>query len=261
MIEVNGGINPDLPDASYDLDGTTFKMTILEIYTEWLCDQQIFDPMPPEITEAKKVWKPLNTEATYKAHLDMLVQFFIGQVKDKPVDMLTFAAQVVADQQRHREWNVTTGLIRETKKSHNNLAISLMPEWLMRPFVYDLGFVALIGSTYVERDGTFTGEAHSINKGEAYRETSNGDSSMLDIHMGDTVGDSSLFAMAERPVLFNPSGTLYLAERNQHPTIIQSNKDLTTVINWDDATSRDTAEFFVAPYDAAAILSRVRYVR
>jgi phosphoserine phosphatase len=253
MIELNGGINPDLPDATFDLDGTVFKLTILEAYTDWLCQQSIFEPMPPEIVAAKQDWKNDNTEEKYTAHLGRLVQFFIEQVPGKPVSQLLEAARIVATQQRHRRWNVTTAIIEALRPTHNVISISLMPEWLMGPFTEDLGFVALMGSTYVDREGLFTDEAHSIDKAAEYADARSGDVSMLDVHMGDTVGDSSLFALARRPILFNPSWTLYQQMKDQDLTIVTSHKDAVAVIN----PGKDTA-VWGPPFDAEAILGIVR---
>jgi phosphoserine phosphatase len=253
MIELNGGINPELPDATFDLDGTVFKMTVLETYTEWLSQQTIFDPMPPEITSAKQVWKNENTEQNYTAHLGQLVRFFIEQVPGKSVSQLDEAARIVANQQRHRRWNVTTAIIDRLRPTHNVMSVSLMPEWLMGPFTDDLGFVALMGSTYVARDGLFTDEAHSIDKATEYAAARNGDTNNLDIHMGDTVGDSPLFALARRPILFNPSWTLYRQIEGEGLTVVTSHKDLATTINPDGA-----ATVWGPPFDAEAILASVR---
>lgn len=258
MIEQNGGIRPDLPDATLDLDGTVFKLTILEAYTDWLCEQSIFDPLPAEIAAAKQEWKHNNTEQSYTAHLGMLVRFFIEQVPGKSVSQLTKAARTVASQQMHRRWNITTAIIDTLRPTHNVIAVSLMPEWLMQPFTEDLGFVALIGSTYVTQEGRFTGEARNINKAAEYARARNYDTSRLDVHMGDTIGDSSLFALARRPILFNPSWTLYQQMAGQGITIITSHKDVATVI--DPGTGQDpaTTTIWGPPFDAAAMLETVR---
>jgi len=258
MIELNGGINPDLPDATFDLDGTVFKMTVLETYTEWLCDQSIFELLPPEIKAAKQAWKNDNTEQNYTKHLSKLVSFFIEQVPGKPVSQLSEAARIVANQQRHRRWNITTGIINTLRPTHNILSISLMPEWLMEPFVDDLGFVALIGSTYVARDGLYTDDAHSIDKATEYAKIRDGDTDKLDVHMGDTMGDGSLFDLAARPILFNPSWTLHLQNQGSGRTIITSHKDVVTVINQGDTGEHAAASIWGPPFDVATVLGEVQ---
>jgi phosphoserine phosphatase len=257
MIELNGGINPDLPDATVDLDGTVFKMTVLEEYTEWLSKERVFDPMPTDITAAKLAWKKNNTEQTYNTHLGKLVKFFIEQVPGKRVSMLNEAASIVARQQKDRRWNITTAIIDHLQPTHNVISVSLMPEWLMGPFTEDLGFVALMGSTYVSQEGLFTDEAHSIDKAKEYASGRGGDTSMLDIHMGDTVGDSSMFAIARRPILFNPSWTLYNQMAEGEPTLITSHKDVVMVIN--PANSEyHAATVYGPPLDVSSILDWVR---
>ncbi len=258
MIELNKGINTDLPDATFDLDGTVFKMTVLEAYVDWLSQQSVFDPLPSEITAAKQAWKEDNTEQKYTAHLGQLVRFFIEQVPGKSVSQLGDAARIVANQQRHRRWNITTSIIATLRPTHNVISISLMPEWLMGPFTEDLGFVALMGSTYVAREGLFTNEAHSIDKATEYANARDGETGKLDIHMGDTVGDSSLFALAERPILFNPSWTLHNQTEAQGLTIITSHKDVVTVINPDNDSNHANATIWGPPFDAGAILKTVR---
>lgn len=257
VIEINGGINPDLQDATSDLDGTVFKMTVLETYTEWLSREGVFDQIPAEIVTAKNAWKNDNTEQTYTVHLGLLVKFFVEQIPGKSVSLLTEAARIVAGQQMHRRWNVTTSLLDTLLPSHNLIAVSLMPEWLMKPFTEDLGFVALIGSTYVAEDGVYTGEAHSINKAAEYTKVRGGDTSKLDVHMGDTVGDSSLFALARRPVLFNPSWTLCEQAATKGMTIITSHKDVVTVINSGAIEGSTAASLWGPPFDARAILNSI----
>ena len=258
MIELNGGINPDLPDATFDLDGTVFKMTVLEAYTEWLCGQSVFEPLPVEIRDAKQVWKNNNTEQSYAAHLGQLVRFFIEQVPGKSVTQLSEAARIVANQQRHRRWNVTTAIINTLRPTHNVVSISLMPEWLMEPFADDVGFVALIGSTYVAREGLYTDEAHSIDKATEYSKARSGNTEKLDVHMGDTVGDSSLFKVAARPILFNPSWTLYSQAQGQGMTVMTSHKDIVTVINRRSVTDHATAIVWGPPFDVPSILEEVQ---
>lgn len=259
MIELNGGINPELPDATFDLDGTVFKLTVLEEYTKWLCEQSVFDPLPAEIIAAKQTWKNSNTEANYTSHLGKLVSFFIEQVPGKSVSQLAEAANIVANQQKHRRWNIATALIGELKDSHNVMSISLMPEWLMGPFTEDLGFVALIGSTYVARDGIYTEEAHSIDKATEYKAIRNGKTDNLDIHMGDTVGDSSLFDIANRPILFNPSWTLQQAN-NRGMTVITSHKDMVTVINTPGG-DKPLLTMWGPPFDTKTILDDIAIMR
>lgn len=261
MTELNGGINPDLPDATFDLDGTVFKMSVLETYTEWLCEQGVFEPLPSEIKSAKQVWKNDNTEQNYNEHLGKLVRFFIEQVPGKSVSLLSEAANIVAKQQSHRRWNITTGIIDSMRPTHNILSVSLMPEWLMGPFADDLGFVALIGSTYVARDGLYTDEAHSINKATEYAKVRDGDTSKLDVHMGDTVGDNSLFDLAVRPILFNPSWTLHSQNQGSGRTVITSHKDVVTVINQGADDRHAIASVWGPPFDVPAILDEVRSIR
>lgn len=247
------------PDASFDLDGTVFKLNVLETYTSWLSQQGVFEPLPPPVAEAKRVWKAANTESNYAAHLGLLVEFFIEQVAGKSVTTLHEAAQMVAAQQAHRQWNITTALIDHLRESHNVISVSLMPEWLMEPFVRNLGFTALLGSTYISDEGVFTAEAHSIDKAEAYRELRGNDADALMYHMGDTSGDSSLFAEARYPILFNPSWTLLAEHAEEQPAIILSHKDVVTVLRSDnDITVGGVARFFGPPFDAEDILHDIR---
>lgn len=262
MIELGAGINPELEDATFDLDGTVFKFTVIEAYINWLCGQGIFDPLPPELTGLRKTWKIENTEVTYKPHLDQLVGFFIKQVEGKKVSLLAEAANIVATQENYRRWNVVEAIIEELRDTHNVISISLMPEWLMEPFTRDLGFVALIGSTYVDHEGVFTDEAYSIDKAEAYAEARGGDASKLDVHMGDTTGDASLFLLARRPIPFNPTGELtdeFIAPYGM--SSITSEKNMATVLDPPSSTGEAGSKRFRAPFDAEAILSRINPIR
>lgn len=223
--------DPSRPDAVFDLDGTVFKFTVLEQYVRWLCEQQVFAPLPPDIEEARLTWKRgENNEANYKSHTSKLVQFFIGQVAGKRTATLHQAAEIVANQTSYRRWDITRNIISALRPTHNLMAISLMPEWLMPPFTRDVGFVASLGCTYVSQGDTFTGGAYSIDKATVYQTYRQDDTGRLDIAMGDTMGDLSLFGVAKRPIAFNPSFTL-ASEVGGFATMISAAKDLVTVTN------------------------------
>lgn len=221
--------DPEKPDAVFDLDGTVFKFTVIEQYINWLCNQQVFDPLPLEIEQSRKAWKQdHNNEENWKAHTTHLVDFFIGQIANKQVTTLVKAAEIVAAQTAYRKWDITRNLITKLRETHNVMAISLMPEWLMPPFVRNLGFVATLGCTYVSQDDYFTGEAYSIDKAEVYANFRDGQTEMLDIAMGDTIGDLPLLRIAKRPIAFNPSWTL-AQEAPKNTAHISANKDLVLV--------------------------------
>lgn len=258
MIELGTGIDLYRPDATFDLDGTVFKLTIIEEYTRWLSDQGIFETVPDEIILTKQIWKEENTEANYKAHLDQLVEFFIDQVQGKSINSLAREARAVAEQQMHRRWNITVAIINHLRDTHNIIAISHMPEWLMESFAGNLGFTALIGSTYVEHEGVYTGEAQSIDKGEAYKATRHNALQFLDIHMGDTVGDASQFTIARRPILFNPSATLINQRGSTDMTVITSHKDVVTVLNPVSADLEYQATIWTPPFNVPAILAEIQ---
>lgn len=227
----NSEFDPTKPDAVFDLDGTVFKFTVLEQYVTWLCDQQVFEPLSKDIEQSRLVWKSSeNNEANYKEHTSKLVRFFIGQVAGKNTTTLQQAAEIVAGQTAYRQWDITRNLVSELRDTHNVMAISLMPDWLMPPFTRDLGFVARIGCTYVTQDNNFTGEAYTIDKATAYRELRQDDTTNLDIAMGDTMGDLSIFNIARRPIAFNPSFTL-ASEVASRATMVSAGKDLVTVSN------------------------------
>lgn len=248
--------DPDRPDAVFDLDGTVFKFTVLEQYVDWLCQQQVFNPLPADIEEARLSWKSNeNNEANYKKHLDKLVHFFIGQVAGQQTVTLDQAAEIVARQTSYRRWDITRNLISDLQPTHNVMAISLMPEWLMPPFTRDLGFVATLGCTYVAKDGSFTGEAYSIDKATVYRDYRDNDTTYLDIAMGDTMGDLSIFRIAKRPIAFNPSYTL-AAEISKQATVVSAGKDLVTVTNSSPSGTMKSEQFHCS--ESSKILELVR---
>lgn len=259
MIELSPGIDLSRKDATSDLDGTAKKFNTLEEFIICASSEGVFDPLPDDLIAAKQAWKEDDTEQKYTTHTGMIVRFFIEQVPGKSVDQLQELAEIVASQQKQRRWNIVTAIIRHLQLTHNTIAISHMPEWLMEPFVRDLGFVALIGSTYVTQDGVFTGEAYSINKAVEYTKIRDGDTSKLDIHIGDTIGDSPLFDIARRPIIFNGSYTLFTAHETDRMTILNSHKDVVTIINPNpDDISQRVASIYGPPFDIPAILSEVQ---
>lgn len=255
MVQIIGEFDPAKPDASFDLEGVVFKMTVLEAFINQLGEHGVFDEVPEGITGLRRIWKGRNNEANFKAHLGAMVGFFLDQIPNKDVDQLKREAILCQQEHGDRQWNVTIDILNHLKQTHNIVAASLLPEWLMLSFVpTNLGFVAMMGSSYEEVDGVFSGKAQTIDKAEAYLEFRSGDASMLDTHMGDTTGDSSIFRLAKRPIYFNPSATLFFeTPAEERPTTLASEKDLTSVFN-----PGEVPEHYAPEFDPAELLSHVR---
>lgn len=250
MIDL--AFRPDRADDACDIDGTYTKFTTLEQYTLWASREQLFDPLPHEISALKQAWRDNNDEANYNRHTAAIVEFFIAQVAGKAVSDLQTAAEIVARQQRGRTWDITRAIVKERSNTHNQIAISHMPEWLLEPFVRGAGFVALIGSTYLTRDGIFTGEAYKIDKLKQYKQLRGGDTSRLEIVMENTNGGLDLLQAAKHPIAVNPSHTLTEDVRSW-ATILRANADSVTVIQPAEAAPYPSYEFECS--QTAAILT------
>jgi phosphoserine phosphatase len=221
--------DPTKPDAVFDIDGTITKFTTLEQFTGALSTARVFDPIPPEVEAARSTWKTIrNNESNYTRHTNGLVKFFVEQIAHKQTADLHAVARTVAAEHALRRWDITRGIIDYLRPTHNVMSISHMPRFLMPHFTEGLNFVKMIGSTYVGLEGRFTGEAHGIDKAEAYLEHRKVKD--LDVVMGDTMGDLSLLRIARRPIVFNPSHTL-VCEADPTMTVVRPGKDAVSVMN------------------------------
>lgn len=211
--------------AVFDVDGTFFKSSCLEKVIDTAVVEGVFDGTAfAAANRRRRQWQQNNNEGVYQAYLSTLVQGFIGQIVGVEVARFNQVIDHMVDAHRVRLFGFTRRLLEHVAPTHTTVAISGSPQIIVERFLNDLGFDHIVGSQFGQRDGRFTDEITSTNKVADFQRIA-GAQGVLDIAVGDTIGDRDIFAMAGRPIAFNPSATLqHVAIENSWP-IVTENKD------------------------------------
>ena len=200
------------PFAAFDIDGTVFKSSLLEKAVESCIIQGLFSRIPFEtIDRQKKRWQSSNNEGVYQSYLTNLVKAFVKEIAGSNVDdFKRITADMIADQ-RVRRFSFPRQLMQAIQDTHTIVAISGSPTILVEPFLDDLGVNLILGSTFEEAEGAFTGRAIPIGDKKARLRALVESGDVLQegsIAVGDTVSDKTMLEYATQAVMFNASRTL-----------------------------------------------------
>lgn len=211
--------------AVWDIDGTIFKSACLEKAIEVAVDEGIFrDEDFYEARAKRKIWQNDNNEGVYQSYLNSLVGAFVAQIAGIKAQEMDKVVNQMVNNHQVRRFKFTRALLEYLNPTHNTVAISGSPEFMVKAFLADLQFDEVVGSQFEVINGTYTGNATSTNKAAAFETISKG-TGELDVVVGDTIGDLEILEQATRPIAFNPSATLRRHAIERSWPIVTENKD------------------------------------
>ncbi len=226
------------PFAAFDVDGTIFKSSLAEKIVEGGIEAGIFAAKAfATAHERRRQWQRNNNEGIYQSYLHHLVGAFVIQMAGVEVERFEEVASQVMQQHSVRKFAFSRRLLEALHDSHSPIAISGSPLMLLEPFLGDLHFESIYGSTFEIEDGKFTGKATSVgDKAEILRdlviqEQVTQESS---IAIGDTISDKSMLEYANVPIIFNGGRTLTNYGKPRGWTRVNEHKDQITVLQKDE---------------------------
>jgi phosphoserine phosphatase len=163
-------------------------------------------------------------------------------MKGTRVDAFNEVVKGLIHSEAVRRYAFTKRLIGSVATTHSNILITGSPEILARPFVQDIaGITRVYGSTYEAVNGVYTGVAKSVGSKAAilYQLISEGAVSQENsIAVGDTMSDTSMLHLADRPIAFNPSFTLAQYGREFGWDKVFETKDNITPLHFNTSTGQ-----------------------
>ncbi len=215
------------PLAVFDVDGTQFKSACVEKFIDEAIRQDVFSAdMFAETRAKRRLWQSNNNEGIYQSYLHNLVGAFVASMAGLEVARFNVVTATMIDEHRVRMYSFTRNLLRLVSPSHETIAISGSPLPVVGPFLQNLGFDKILGSTFEVADGHFTGKAQSVNKADALSHIAT--DSTVNIGIGDTVGDVPVLRKANVAIAFNPSATLRREAIKNNWFIVTEQKDAVT---------------------------------
>jgi HAD superfamily hydrolase (TIGR01490 family) len=224
--------------ASFDVDGTIFRSSLLIELVEELIEAKIF---PPESRLDYQLpfqhW--LDREDDYEKYIGAVVEVFVKNIKGVYYGDFADVVKKLINEKKNRTYVYTKQLVKNLKdRDYFLLAISHSPKGVLDSFCHELGFDKVYGRFYELGPGDkFTGgivDEHLIaNKANIVKRAVEKENLTFEnsIAVGDTEGDISMLELVEKPICFNPNAKLYrYAKINNWPVIVER-KDVIYRIN------------------------------
>jgi HAD superfamily hydrolase (TIGR01490 family) len=218
--------------AAFDIDGTLIRWQLYHAIADALVklgyiDSSTFD----SIKEARMNWKTRTHSEAFKAYEGELVELYDKVLMSLSITQFNEAIEAVFTEYKDQIYTYTRNLIKVLKdKDYILFAISGSQTEIVKKIARYYGFDDFSGSTYVQKDGKFTGKvilpflhkdkvlADLIKKHHA---TLNGS-----IAVGDSAGDIKMLEAVENPITFNPEQKLFEHAKGQGWKIVIERKNM-----------------------------------
>lgn len=221
------------PVATFDIDGTVFRSSLLIELVERLIEDGIFaKEVRTEFEEERVKW--LDRKGDYEAYIGKVVDVFGRRIKGIPFEEVANVAGEVIEEKRNRVYRYTRDLIKDLKrKGYFLLAVSHSPKFIVDGFGYESGFDKVYGTFYgTGASGNFTGDIEDkdliFNKAAVLTRAVRKENLTLEnsVAVGDTESDIGMLEMVATPIAFNPNQTLYAHAKRRGWKVVVERKDV-----------------------------------
>lgn len=214
--------------AVFDIDGTLIRWQLYHAVAEALAKQGLLDPKVHQtIREARMLWKKRTDSNSFKAYEKRLVEAYDGLITSLTPEQVEEAASAVYGEYKDQVYTYTRDLIAQLKaKDYCLLAISGSQIEIISKVATHWGFDDWVGSTYVQKNGRFTGAKVVASADKAlvlkqlikkYKLSYTGS-----IAVGDSASDIKMLEIVEIPIAFNPEQVLFeCARKNSWQVVIE----------------------------------------
>src|SRR4051812_47225461 len=146
--------------AVFDIDGTLVRWQLYHAVADNLVKLGFVAPAKFQaIKDARMAWKRRESSESFKAYEGQLVKLYGSILNEITPQQFERAAQAVFNEYKDQVYTYTRALIEELKKDGYLLfAISGSQTEIIQKIADYYGFDEYIGSTYVQKNGRYTGE-------------------------------------------------------------------------------------------------------
>jgi HAD superfamily hydrolase (TIGR01490 family) len=218
--------------AVFDIDGTLIRWQLYHAVTDYLAGIGVLSAESmKEVKEARMRWKRRETEDSFHDYETKLIHLYESSITNISPSDLDKAAVEVSKKYKTQVYVYTRNLIKHLKsQGYFLIAISGSHDEIVAHVAESYGFDYAVGSKFERVGDKFTGKKFiaSKNKDILLHEIidrynlSNKDSYAV----GDTVNDSTILAMVETPIAFNPNKELLEIAKQKHWKIVVERKNV-----------------------------------
>jgi HAD superfamily hydrolase (TIGR01490 family) len=221
------------PVAVFDIDGTTFRSSLLIELVDRLIQKGLFPQETRHEFESERIrW--LDRTSDYEAYIGKVVSVFGTRIKGLSFGEVANTAGEVIEEKKDRVYRYTRDLVKTFKtKGYFLLAVSHSPKFMADGFGYEAGFDKVYGTFYATGPtDSFTGEIEDkeliFNKAAIVRRAVRKENLTLEksVGVGDTESDIGMLELVETPIAFNPNQALYTHAKRRKWKIVVERKDV-----------------------------------
>ncbi len=218
--------------AVFDIDGTLLRWQLYHGAVNTLAKRGLLGESAfEELQKIRMSWKNREHPEAFKEYERYMVRLYDAVVVGVPVEEFERAARETVAEHKQQVYTYTRDLIRSLKKDgYFLLTISGSHKEMVEELAEFYGFDDFVGSTYVVKDGVFTGEKEIVaeDKAKHLRSMIAKHDLILEnsVAVGDTAGDIPMLEMVERPIAFNPEKKLFDTARERGWDIVVERKNV-----------------------------------
>lgn len=201
--------------AFFDIDGTIYRDSLLIEHFKKLIKYDIVpkEAFSSDIKEAFERWD--NREGNYETYLVEICKLYKDYLFNVKEEDILFAVDKVMKLKSDRVYTYTRDRIKwHLNKGHVVVFISGSPDYLVSNMAKKFKIHDYAGSTYVMKDGVFTGDIEPMwdHKSKDAMISSMSEKHNIDLSKsyayGDTNGDLTMLKKVGNPIAINPSKEL-----------------------------------------------------
>lgn len=217
--------------AIFDIDGTVFRRSLMVELMKELVFNGVFPKKAKKLVE-KEYQDWVNRKNSYQIYIDKVVNVFMVMLKGcKPDDIVATGVKVV-DYFRDRRYVYARDLLEKIRNEYFILSISGSPIEIVNEYNKYLKFDKMIGTIFeLDKNGRYTGKM-ALNAAREKEKVldkflEENDFDLKDsIGIGDTEYDSVFLKRVDRPIAFNPNGSLVKIAKEKGWDIVIEKKDI-----------------------------------
>ena len=214
--------------AAFDIDGTIARNALVfQIVDQLITDGKLPIEARAKLDEKYTTYRNREHDQAYKDYSNLAVDtLFKNMTNLKVKDYQKAVDKVIARSHKH-VYVYTRDLISRLKtEGYFLIALSGSEMYAVNQFMKQFDFDIVIGETYFEKDGYFTGEAEEVyrNKDRFLKKLIPENNLTIEgsLAVGDSAGDISMLAHVQNPIAFNPEDSLYEeAKKNGWKIVIE----------------------------------------
>lgn len=218
--------------AAFDIDGTIGRTSLfLQVVEELIRRDHLPKSFLFELEKKLENYKKRTSEDAFTDYSQMAVKILFDNIQSVKVMDYRKAVDTVMKQAREYVYVYTRDLIRDLKEQgYFLIALSGSEMYAVEEFAKHYNFDVAIGEFYHEKDGHFTGQIDEVfHRKDTFLEkliVEHGLTKEGSIAIGDSMGDYSMLAFVENPIVFNPEKRLYEKARGHKWPIVIERKNV-----------------------------------